>query len=83
MDRPLNREEIAWRAAQDIPEGAVVNLGFGVPLLIAECLPEGREIMLHSENGLLGFGPTPTVGKEDPDVMNAGAVVCTTVPGAS
>lgn len=83
MDRPLNREEIAWRAAQDIPDGAVVNLGFGVPLLIAECLPEDREIMLHSENGLLGFGPTPPSGEEDPDVMNAGAVVCTTMPGAS
>jgi len=83
MDRPLTREEIAWRAGQDIPEGAVVNLGFGVPLLIAERLPEGREILLHSENGLLGMGPAPKPGAEDPDIMNAGAEMCTVVTGAS
>lgn len=83
MDRPLTRAEIAWRAAQDINEGNYVNLGFGLPLLVANCIPAGREIVLHSENGLLGMGPKPAPGEEDNDIMNAGAEICTVVAGAS
>ena len=65
------REEMAARAAQEIEEGWVVNLGIGIPTLCANCL-EGRDVVLHSENGLLGMGPFPFEGEEDPQIINAG-----------
>ncbi|HEY6721966.1 MAG TPA: CoA-transferase, partial [Burkholderiales bacterium] len=68
----LTREEIAARIAKDIPEGAYVNLGIGMPTLVANHLPRDREIILHSENGILGMGPAPAKGAEDWDLINAG-----------
>lgn len=68
----LTRDQIAARVAQDIAEGAYVNLGIGLPTLVANHLPADREIFLHSENGLLGMGPAPAPGEEDPDLINAG-----------
>ena len=68
----LNRDQMAARVARDIPEGAYVNLGIGLPTLVANHLPRDREIFLHSENGLLGMGPAPAPGKEDYDLINAG-----------
>ena len=69
---PLSREQIARRVARDIPEGAYVNLGIGLPTQVANYLPADKEIFLQSENGLLGMGPAPTPGEEDPDLINAG-----------
>jgi 3-oxoadipate CoA-transferase, beta subunit len=66
------REQMATRVARDIPEGAYVNLGIGLPTMVANFLPKDREIFLHSENGLLGMGPAPAPGDEDPDLINAG-----------
>ncbi len=77
-----SREQMAARAAQDIPDGAYVNLGIGIPELVAKFVPEGREFIYHTENGLLGMGPPPAPGKEDPELINAGKKVVTTVPGA-
>lgn len=68
----LNREQIAMRVAADIPDGAYVNLGIGLPTKIAAYLPADKEVFLHSENGLLAFGPPPAPGEEDPDLINAG-----------
>ncbi|MCS4533202.1 3-oxoacid CoA-transferase subunit B [Neisseria montereyensis] len=68
----LNREQIAQRVARDIPEGAYVNLGIGLPTKIATYLPANKDIFLHSENGLLAFGPPPPPGEEDPELINAG-----------
>lgn len=79
----LNRKQIAWRVAQDIPEGAYVNLGIGAPEMVANFLPENREVIIHSENGLLGMGPTPAPGEENPDLINAGKKPVTLINGGS
>jgi 3-oxoadipate CoA-transferase beta subunit len=81
--KPLSRRQMAWRAAQDIPEGAYVNLGIGLPTLCGDYIPPGREIVFHSENGVLGIGPTPKKGEEDPDLINAGKQLVTLMPGGS
>src|SRR5213083_3016972 len=79
----FTREQIATRIGCDIPNGAYVNLGIGLPTLVANHLPKGREIILHTENGLLGMGPAPEKGQEDGDLINAGKQPVTTLPGAS
>lgn len=76
-------DEIAALIANDIPEGSIVNLGIGLPTLVANHLPEGREIILHSENGLLGMGPAAPQGAEDRDLINAGKQAVTLLPGAA
>lgn len=77
------RPDIARRLAADIPDGAFVNLGIGLPTLVADHLPTDREIVLQSENGVLGMGPAPAAGLEDPDLINAGKQPVTILPGAS
>jgi 3-oxoadipate CoA-transferase beta subunit len=79
----FTREEMAALVARDIPEGAIVNLGIGLPTLVANHLPPDREIVLHSENGLLGMGPAPAKGHEDPDLINAGKQPVTILPGGA
>ena len=79
--QPLTREQMAWRAAQDLPEGAYVNLGIGIPTLAASFVPPGREVIFHSENGILGMGARPEPGKEDPYMVDAGKNLTTLVPG--
>ena len=79
----FTREQMAARVARDIPNGAYVNLGIGLPTLVANHLPHDREIILHTENGLLGMGPAPEAGAEDPDLINAGKQQVTALPGAS
>ena len=77
------REQMAARAAQDIPDGSYVNLGIGIPELVAQFVPQGREFIYHTENGLLGMGPPPTEDELDLDLMNAGKKYVTALPGAS
>lgn len=77
----LTRDQIAARVAQDIPDGSYVNLGIGVPTRIAKYIPEDKEIFLHSENGLLAFGPPPKAGNEDSDLINAGKEFVTMLTG--
>jgi 3-oxoadipate CoA-transferase beta subunit len=77
----LSREQMAARVARDIPEGAYVNLGIGLPTTVANFLPADKEILLQSENGLLGMGPAPAPGQEDPDLINAGKQPVTLLTG--
>lgn len=79
----LSRDEVAARVARDIPEGAYVNLGIGAPTRIANYLPADREIFLQSENGLLGMGPAPAKGEEDPELINAGKEPVTLLRGGA
>ncbi len=76
-----NRAQVAARVAADLPDGSYVNLGIGIPTLVADALPAGREVVFHSENGLLGVGPAPAPGEGDPDVINAGKQQVTVVTG--
>lgn len=82
MHAGWTREEMAERAAFDIPDGAYVNLGIGIPELVARFVPEGREFIYHTENGLLGMGPAPAPGEEDPELINAGKKPVTAQSGA-
>ncbi|WP_374976027.1 3-oxoacid CoA-transferase subunit B [Microbacterium trichothecenolyticum] len=79
----ISREQLAARIAQDIPEGSYVNLGIGAPTLVADYLPDDQEIILHTENGMLGMGPSPAPGEIDPDLINAGKQPVTALAGAS
>jgi 3-oxoadipate CoA-transferase beta subunit len=81
--KKLSRAGVAWRIAQDIPDGAFVNLGIGAPVMVADYLPADREVVIHSENGILGMGPTPQKGEEDGDLINAGKMPVTLVSGGS
>ena len=78
----LTREQIAQRAAQELPDGAYVNLGWGIPNLIADYLPKGITVYFHSENGILGMGPRAKPGEEDSDLVDAMKVPVTMIPGA-
>ena len=77
------REQMAARAAQDIPDGSYVNLGIGIPELVTRFVPEGREFIYHTENGMLGMGPPPEEADRDLDLMNAGKKYVTALPGAA
>jgi 3-oxoacid CoA-transferase subunit B len=80
---PLTKEQIAQRIAKELKDGYYVNLGIGIPTLVANYIPAGIKVVLQSENGLLGMGPFPFEGEEDPDLINAGKQTITTVPGSA
>jgi len=80
---PLDRNQIAWRAAQDLPDGGYINLGLGMPILAANYAPHDREIMFQTENGIVGVGPVATPEEEDPDLVDAGSQKVTLRPGAA
>ncbi|KQW29548.1 3-oxoacid CoA-transferase [Rhizobium sp. Root274] len=82
-DIKLSNAQIAWRAAQDIEDGAYVNLGIGFPEMVAKFQPEGRQAIFHTENGVLNFGEAPPAGEEDWDLINAGKKAITLKPGAA
>ncbi len=82
-DIKLTNAQIAWRAAQDIADGAYVNLGIGFPEMVAKFQPPGRQAIFHTENGILNFGEAPEPGKEDWDLINAGKKAVTLLPGAA
>ena len=81
--KALNRNQMAWRAAQDIEDGTVVNLGIGIPVLVADYLPKGRDVFFQSENGVIGVGPAAAPDAEDPDLVDAGSRRITLRPGAT
>ncbi|WP_371764580.1 CoA transferase subunit B [Massilia sp.] len=83
MNTRYTRDQMAARVAQDIPEGAYVNLGIGLPTKVANYLPQEKEIFLHSENGLLGMGPAPAPGEDDDDLINAGKQPVTLLTGGA
>ena len=83
MTAGLTRNQLAWRIARDIPDGAFVNLGIGQPVLVANYVAPEREVVFHSENGILGMGPQPPPEDEDEDLINAGKQPVTLLPGAS
>lgn len=83
MTSRLSNAQIAWRAAQDIANGAYVNLGIGFPEMVARFQPEGRQAVFHTENGILGFGEAPKLGNEDWDLINAGKKAVTIKPGTA
>lgn len=83
MSKELIRERIARRVAMELHDGDVVNLGIGMPTLVANYLPEGVDVLFQSENGFVGLGPAPLPGQEDPDVTNAGAQPVTILPGGA
>src|SRR5450432_3626910 len=80
---PLTREQLAQRAARELRDGFYVNLGIGIPTLVANYIPEGMDVVLQSENGMLGLGPFPFEGEEDPDLINAGKQTVTAIAGTS
>jgi 3-oxoadipate CoA-transferase beta subunit len=81
--KALSRKQMAWRAAQDIAEGQYVNLGIGLPTMVSDYVPPEREVVFHSENGILGMGGAPAPGQEDKDLINAGKGLTTLRPGGA